>query len=64
MSLIGLLIALIIIAVIVWIISIMPLPHPWKTILMIAVALIFIIYLLQGLGGINIRASPMGESVF
>lgn len=53
MSLIGLLIAIVVFGAIVYIISIMPLPHPWKTIAMVLVAVIAIVYLLQLLPGMG-----------
>ena len=53
MSLINLLIVLVILGGIIYVASIIPLPHPWKTIVMVVVALICLVYLLNMLGALG-----------
>lgn len=54
MDLISLLIVIIIVGVIFYILQIMPIPSPWKTIAMVLVGLIVIIYLLRMIGMVHI----------
>lgn len=54
MDLISLLIVIIVIGVIFYILQIIPIPNPWKTIAMVLVGLICIIYLLRMIGVVHI----------
>jgi hypothetical protein len=49
-SLIGLLVAVIVIGLIVYLVTLLPLPAPFKTIAMVLVILIAIIWLVSGTG--------------
>ncbi len=53
MSLISLLIFIIILGLIVWVIGLLPLPDPFKTIAYVVVVVFVLIYLLEVLGEIG-----------
>jgi hypothetical protein len=50
MSLIGLLVFVIVVGVIFYVLSLLPLPEPWKKIATILLCLIVLLYLLSALG--------------
>jgi len=53
MSLIGLLIFVIILGLIFWVIGMIPIPAPFKTIAYVVLAVIILIYLLEMLGALG-----------
>jgi len=50
MSLVGILIFIFIIGLLYWIVTLLPLPAPFKTIALVVVCIIAIVYLLSALG--------------
>ena len=49
--LISLLIAILVIGLLIWLIQMIPLPEPFRTVAIVIVAIIAIIWLLESLGG-------------
>jgi hypothetical protein len=53
MSLIGLLVVVIIFGLLLWLVGMLPIDPPFKTVAYVIVVVILIIYLLQTLGGLS-----------
>lgn len=53
MSLISLLVVLLLLGAVLYCIQLLPLPHPWKTIVLVLVVVIAVVYLLQALGALG-----------
>lgn len=49
--LVSLLIAILVIGLLVWLVQILPIPEPFRTVAIVVVVIIAIIWLLEGVGG-------------
>ncbi len=55
MSLISLLIVILVLGLLIYLVDLLPLPPPFKLAARIVIVLIAILWLLQGVGGFNLR---------